>query len=202
MDYEPVKIIGNNTKNFNYKLGINVNDEEFVADGKCLGNGLYFTDQSLIHNYIDGCYGDSIAHIKLLDNENIWIENAKCKTNKFEITKIEKIEDYINNLSEEKKLKLVKSDCDSIRFITNPSEQLQLEAVKNKYWSIFWIKNPTEQVQLKAVEQNFMAIKNINFPSEKVQLLAIKKSNRAYCYIHNPSMKLYLHWLYYRNIYY
>ena len=45
-NYKAIKIIENNINDFQYKVGINVNDECFKPNGFCNGGGVYFTDIS------------------------------------------------------------------------------------------------------------------------------------------------------------
>ena len=185
-DYQPMKIIGNNHKNFTYKLGVNTNTEKYISSGNCEGNGLYFTDSSKILNFMS--YGDNIAFIKLQEDIPIWIEeNGKCKTHEFIITKIISKAEYITNLTDLMKLEVVKKYGYDIEYIDNPSEQVQLEAVKQNGNAISYIDNPSEQVQLEAVKQNGHAISYIKNPSEQVQLEAVKQNGYAISYIKNPT---------------
>ena len=147
--FEPVKVIGQNRCNFQYKLGLNENNENFIAQGDCSGGGLYFVDSSNVFEYFRS-YGHKVASIKLIDNEPIWIEkDGKCKTNKFYITKIETIGEYLNNLSEEQQLESIKFDAYLIKLITNRSENFLLKSIKNNPKTIFYLKKSLVLEMLK-----------------------------------------------------
>ena len=182
-----LKVIGNNHKNFQYKLGLNVNDEKqnFHINGYC-NSGLYFTNETEIFRFFR-LFGDKVAHIKLIKNEPIWIEDYQCKTNSFEITKIESIYEYVNNLSEQLQINMVESNSYTIKYISNPSEQVKLQAVKSDGFVIQYISNSSEQVKLQAVKSNGSAIQYISNPSEQVKLQAVKSNDYAIQYISNPS---------------
>ena len=49
-----------------------------------------------------------------------------CKTNSFEITKIESIYEYVNNLSEQLQINMVESNSYTIKYISNPIYQYSI----------------------------------------------------------------------------
>jgi hypothetical protein len=207
-NYKPMKIIGNNIKNFKYVEGINENNEKFIPDD-IKGNGLYFTDEINLWSLTKGDHGNYIAYIKLLDNEKIWINRYMCKTHKFKIIKIETINDYVNNLSTEKKILALKKNGLLIKYIKNKTEEMNFEAVKQQNnpqglfdlitqgvefdeYAIQYIENPSEKVQLEALKKSYYVLKFIKNPSEQVQLEAVKKNAYAIQYIENPSEQVQL----------
>ena len=81
-----------NHYDFQYKLGINIDTNEFNPHGSCQGGGLYFADNESIMQFRG--YGDSIACITLLKDAQFYIdpEGSKYKTDKFRIDAI--VENY------------------------------------------------------------------------------------------------------------
>lgn len=152
--FVPTKMIGNNYNDFKYKLGLNANDQNFVPDGTCFGGGLYFVDRTDIFGFSH--YGSDIAHIELINEEPIWIEpNGKCKTNKFYITKIEPLKEYLNNLQVQQQMEAVIKNYNLVDLIT------KIDTLKE------YINNLPEKQQIEAVNENHNIIKLITNPSEK-----------------------------------
>ncbi len=153
-NYIPVKVIGKNINNFQYKMGINKNNEPFQPFGN--GGGLFFTSTEKVFRHMN--HGDKIAFIELIDDEPIFVEwdGDECKTDKFNITKIESVTSFMKNspLTMEK----LKLNGSLIRHIENPSKEFQLTAVKENGRAIQYIQNPDKEVQLEAVKQNGYAI--------------------------------------------
>ena len=81
-----------NHYDFQYKLGVNIDTNEFNPRGSCQGGGLYFTDNENVMQFRG--YGDSIACITLLKDAQFYIdpEGNKYKTDKFRIDAI--VENY------------------------------------------------------------------------------------------------------------
>ena len=195
--YQAMKFIGNNFKNFAYKIGINSNSEPFNPSGACIGKGLYFVDESEIFNYCV-TYGDKIAIIKLLDNEDIYVEDDKCKTNSFEITEITEIAEYFKRLTPDKKLSTVKNHTFLLLYLKKKDDQeyknifimggksFQIDIVKQNGLAIQYIPNPDFNVQMEAVKQNGLAIQYIPNPDNNIRLEAVKQNGLGIKYIPNP----------------
>lgn len=77
-----------NHYDFQYKLGINIDTNEFNPHGSCQAGGLYFADNESVMQFRG--YGDSIACITLLKDAQFYIdpEGSKYKTDKFRIDAI------------------------------------------------------------------------------------------------------------------
>jgi hypothetical protein len=175
-----------------------INENFFKNDTYCKNGeekGLYatFTNECELYNFTN--YSPNsilIAHIELLNGGKIWKEKNKYITNKFEITKHETIDDYINNLPTNKQLEAVKHNGCIIEYITNPSKRIQLEAVRQNGFAIRNIKNPSEKVQLEAIKIHESVIEFINNPSKLIQLKAIRQNGLVIKYIKNPSEQMQL----------
>ncbi len=77
----------NYTKNkMVYKLGFNADIIPFNPTGSCEKGGLYFSDIDNIHNY--GDYGPILCEITLYDDSQVYNEEGKSKTDKFNIENI------------------------------------------------------------------------------------------------------------------
>ena len=173
-NYKAYKILKANLGHYGmqYKLGENIDILPFNNSNTCSPGGLYFTDLQNIFEYI--MFGKNIGNIKIMDDSRVYIENGKCKTDKFILNDIQSIKSFVENSSENVQSKAVKNDGCLIKYIKNPSENVQLQAVKNNGWAIEYIKNPSENVQLEAVKNNGSSIEYITNPSENVQSKAAK----------------------------
>jgi hypothetical protein len=108
-NYKPMKILNTKMKHYGYqyKIGINIDILPFNPTGENSAGGLYFTNEENIHRFID--YGENVAYINILNNSLIYLESdRKYKADRFEITKIISLEEYINNSSDEIKLNIIK----------------------------------------------------------------------------------------------
>lgn len=219
-NYKPMKIIpSNNVYNFginkynslnpfiNLKLFLN---RETPRDFKS------FNDQSVINNQIATieCLSDiKIAHIELLDSYPITISDSGCETDKYSITKIESMTEYLDNLSEQELLRYLKNSGPNIshinylpekvqillikkynklfKYIDKPSEVVQLEAVKLCGSLILHITNPSEEVQLAAVKSKYLALNHTENILELIEL-GIQSMDSAIQFIENPSKEVQL----------
>ena len=90
------KVIGNNRNNFQYSIGINIDNIEFNPTSECEKGGLYFViKEEIIKYYFD--YGNKIAKIIIMDDSLVYIETSKFKTNKFIIIEIFNLCEFLNN---------------------------------------------------------------------------------------------------------
>ena len=213
-NYKAMKVIGDNHCGFQYKIGINANDEPFNPSGTCQGGGLYFTDETNISRYC-GAYGQKIAVINLSDNELVYIDGNKCKVNSFEITDILEIRDwmqklttydelssirenpyliqYINNLDVSFQMSIIKHSPFLIQYIDNPDVLVQMEAIKHCDYMISFIANPDISVQMKAIKSSKFSpfvIRLIANPDVSVQMEVIKYDPFLIRYIHNPDVSV------------
>lgn len=102
---------------------------------------MYFTDITNIHLFIGDYYGDKLAHIELLDDQDIYIEDKKYKTNKFRITQIITVEEYINKLDYDSLKNILPHNGYILKYITNQNYELCKIAVQNNIYSIGYVKN-------------------------------------------------------------
>ena len=190
-NYCALKIIGSNKKNFQYKEGLNENNEVFDPTDECLPGGLYFTNFDNIFDFL--CHGKKVAFIEILDDEPIWIEPNKCKTNKLFITKIITLDEYLNNmenedkinvltkykslityLNKENQLQIIKQSgitaIDYLKCIETPDKELQLEAYKQNKNSIQFIKNPCKEILIEKIKNDVFNLLNITHPAHYLQI--------------------------------
>lgn len=80
---------------YTYKLGLNIDPNEFNPSGTCKSGGFYFTDITNLSNF--SAYGNKIAKIKLLEDAVYYIDPSgdKYKTNKFYIVDIVDAKDIV-----------------------------------------------------------------------------------------------------------
>lgn len=208
-DYIPCKVIGLNEKGFQhkYKPGLVENDEEFNPSGDCGGGGLYFCDASNIGLYW-GIYGRNIAMLELLDNEPIYVEKSKCKTNRFIIGKILSIEDFFEELQtidygHSKIIELLKNEPLYISHVKSPTEEMCITAIENdpKYFdgcdgkvpnnsgvrALGCIKNQTLTVCERAVQIDERNLKFANIQTPTMCEFAIKQDPRMLKYVKEPT---------------
>jgi 8-oxo-dGTP pyrophosphatase MutT (NUDIX family) len=93
---------------------------------------------------------------------------------------------FIENPSEELKMKAVQYDPATIRMFPNPSEALMEQAVSSRGSVLEYIDNPTEKVMQLACENDGEAIQFIEDPTIEMQTAAVDSTYRALEFIENP----------------
>lgn len=152
-DYFPCKVVGDNHNSFAYKLGVVKNNEEFNPSGNCQGGGLYFTDVKNVLSYFDH-YGINIAILELLNDEKIYVEGSKCKTNSFIVKNILSIRAFVEYLEQtdyENLMAFIKSQPWALSYVENQTVEMCEQAVKNNWQALEYVKNQTEEICKLAV---------------------------------------------------
>lgn len=127
------KVVGLNERGFHYEVGPVVNDEEFYPSGNCSKGGLYFCDATEIGSYWE-IYGRNIAMLELPDDARVYIEESKCKTDRFVIQKILSIEEFfeeLQSISHSSIISILKRNPLLIEYVKSPTEEMCLTAVEN-----------------------------------------------------------------------
>ena len=213
--YFACKFIGSNFNNFKYELGINKNTEKFIPYGKCEGGGLYFTDILDIFHF--SSHGNEIATIELFDNEDIYIEDGKCKTNEFNIISIDSIENFINKLkiddienilcknphivkyiknlscsiSEQTYMRVIDKDWGLLCFIDNQTEELCKCAIKKSDGrALKYVKNQTDDICKFAIDTNPFSIEHVEVQTEDLCLYVVERDPYTIRYIRNPTLRV------------
>jgi hypothetical protein len=92
--YQPVMFMEKQLKDVPYKIGLNKAYEN---------NGEYFADPDEINTCNCGEHHEgTVAIVDLLDDEDIHIRDAKCKTNLFVITEIIEVNEYLKKTTKNK----------------------------------------------------------------------------------------------------
>jgi hypothetical protein len=151
-----VKVTNKEMKHHSYQYIIGKNEDNHkLTRNDCSQGGLYFCPLDLIGKWMS--YGDGYHEVSFADNEDVWIEENKCKAKRivlgekilfidmsFEICKIAAAQDgeSIQYMSEERKndLEICKiaaaQDWYSIRYMSkehkNDPEICKLAAAKDK----------------------------------------------------------------------
>lgn len=191
-DYFPCKIIGDNFKSFNYGLGLVFNNEEFISDGDCLGNGLYFTDVRHVGSFRGFC-GLKIAVLELLDNEPIYIEGPQCKTNSFVVKHIFYSWDFIEHLEQtdyENLIVLIKENPLWLKYVKNQTDKLCMQAVSKYGDTIKYVKDQTVEICMEAVKNDGLALKYVNNQNPEICKLAIDQNPDALQYVHDQNAEI------------
>ena len=71
---------------FTYKIGENIDHNEFEPSGSCLKGGLYFINLNNLLQFV--MYGPYIGLIEISDDAQVYIEKDKFKANKVTLVKI------------------------------------------------------------------------------------------------------------------
>ena len=212
--YFACKFIGSNHNDFKYQLGINENTEKFNPNEKCVGGGLYFADVSNVFEYRR--FGCEIATIELLDDEDIYIEDGKCKTNKFKITSIDSIENFVKKLkiddvvriiyknpydirymknlpygiSEQTYRRVIDGSWELLKFIDNQTKESCKYAIeKSNGHALKHVKDQTEELCKFAIDVNLYSFNHIKMQTENLCLYAIEKNPNIIHCIKNPTQR-------------
>jgi len=168
------KIISDNCthNNYIYKLGENVDSEEFNPDGECCCGGLYFTTKENVRLYTT--YGTKVGIININDKEDVWCETDKFKVHRLCLLEIISLEEYINTLGEDEIVKYVSANEKMFELVKNQTYSLCLKIVKQNGQLIKYIENQTEIICIEAVKENGMALEFVKDQNEIICLEAVR----------------------------
>jgi hypothetical protein len=167
-NFQPMKIINNNGLVYDVNSSI--------------------IDKNKLHNFIKN--ENKVAYVNLLDNSKIFIDNDKIKVDKFVVTSVITIDDYLKTLSNNKIVQLLKINPDVIKYIKYPTKKMKKVVIKQNGLNICFINECSRKLQKMAIKQNSYAIQYIKNPTEKMQELSIRKNWLSIQYIKNPSEKM------------
>ena len=71
---------------FTYKIGENIDHNEFDPGGSCMKGGLYFTNINNLLKFV--MFGSYIGLIEISDDAQVYVEEDKFKANKVTLVKI------------------------------------------------------------------------------------------------------------------
>lgn len=183
---------------FIYKLGMNIDHLPFNPSGSCLSGGLYYTNLENIPLY--STYGTQIAEVvpvgQIYADPGQDGKITKWKTDKLFVKSIMSKEKWINNISEDEQICLIRTNSrlsmELIRLIKKPSPEVIFIALQHDPYCIERIKSPTLIQQLMAISQTPHTIYSIKDPCIEAQLLAVSKDGNMIAYIKNPSEEVQL----------
>lgn len=201
-------------RNFQYKLGLNIDTEPFNAESNTKG-GLHFYDKSKY--YFAAPYRDKLAIVEIPNDALIYVGWTSFKADKIIIKEIKdysEVDDsfWINMLvNDGKMLRYVKTQTNeicrlavkqnglAIQYVNDPSlftEALCKTALRQNGYALQYIKQLSllnEELCTIAIKHNPFAIRFIEHTIRKFILteaiceLAIRKDSRTMRYIKNPS---------------
>jgi len=130
---------------FKYKLGENIDILPFNPTGKCSKGGLYFIKKNYLFDYID-MMNDSefIANVTLEPNESIYIEDRQYKSHKIIITQITPKCAYLNNLTDNELVTLIKKSKENLKNICDMLRSYKLYNILLTLKKIFKIDESTD----------------------------------------------------------
>lgn len=208
--YQAYKVVGNNANSMQYHIGLNENTEPFNPTGSCSSGGIYFTNYDAVWNYF-GQYGHNVAFIEILDDNQIYIENEKCKADKIMITNIITLHDWIALwMTYENSLGYIKRNeyllyiaLTNIQFSLNDKldkdeiNKFYLEAIQHYVSSIYFVKEEflTYELCMAAVQKFGVALYCINnikkeFVTPELCLEAVKQEPLVICLLKDPSYEI------------
>ena len=149
------KFLNNNFKHygFKYRLGLNIDTNDFYPHDKCSKGGLYFTDDKNCEMYYY-CYENYIAIIEIPDDALVYKEDLKYKANKIIIKEII----HFNNNISRTTLKIFINGINYAKF--NKSNNILLDIVKYDGNILECIYEQTHEICLEAVKQKSNALKS------------------------------------------
>jgi hypothetical protein len=105
--------------NFTYKIGLNIDNEQFNPTGGCQKGGLYFCEESKCHMY---CliYGRYLAQINVPDDAKVYIEKDKFKADRLIISTII----HFDNVTDECWINLLQNDSRVLKYVMKQTEEL------------------------------------------------------------------------------
>lgn len=137
---------------FQYKLGLNIDTEEFNPSDSCKKGGLYFTTKEHLHKFF--YCGIYVAEIEIPSDARVYADPSsdKWKADKLIITKIIPVEEYDPSFY----LKAVRYNGHAIDYVKEQTLELCIEAVKQNGYALQSIKNQFRPICLEAIKTILM----------------------------------------------
>jgi hypothetical protein len=126
-------------KNFKYELGLNIDHEPFKPYGSCNGGGLYFTNKTNLHKFLE--YGVFIGDIKIPKDARIYKNSDnddKWKADKVILEAYCPIEDHDLMNDETFVESMIKYNAKYFKYLKNASNKICVEAVRQKGQGRCW----------------------------------------------------------------
>ena len=154
------KFLNNDLKHydFEYKLGLNIDTEQFNPMNKCSKGGLYFCEES--DNYMHcTSYGSKLALIEIPNDARVYIEDHKFKADRLIIKKI-------------------------IDF-KNIDDKFWIDIVPKNGWALKYVKKQNEEICILAVQQNGRILEHVKEQTDKICESAVKQTSSAFLFVKN-----------------
>jgi len=159
---------------FEYKLGLNIDHNNFNPINKCSKGGLYFCDESNCYKHF-GSYGTKIGFVQIPDDAKIYVEDGKFKADKLIITKIVEFTDMSNEFW----IDITMKNGLALQYVLNPTYELQKMAVTQNPFAIQFVLNQTEELCTIAIRENGRVLRYITNPSDNICKLAVQRDGYA-----------------------
>ena len=206
--YEGIKLykfLNNDLKHFDftYKVGLNIDTEQFNPTDKCSKGGLYFCEESKCYFYCSA-YGTKMALIEIPDDARVYVEKHKFKTDRLIIKEITDFCDnddsywldilpnnyaaleFIKNQTEELCMTTIKqySPC-ALRYAKNQTDKMCKLAVNMNPFMLRYVKEQyqTNEICKLAIQQNSLILKYVINQTEELCILAVQKNGNALEYV-------------------
>jgi Domain of unknown function (DUF4116) len=185
-DKQFYKVLRNDLTHYGFEYQLGTNKNSFTGDK----GGMTFID---LHHLIDVLhYGSQIGFVKLEDDAEFNIKYNKYTTNKFTITSIinipEFLDYFLSNDSDFVKKVLAKYPC--YFYFMNQKPELCLYLVENNGLSLKYIKNKTPELCLMAVRENSDALQFVDDQSTMICMIAIKNDYSTIRHVKNQTHEL------------
>jgi hypothetical protein len=183
------KFLNNNFihNNFTYKIGLNIDIEEFNPTGVCQKGGLYFCDMNNCNRYYVS-YGNYLAQIDIPDNAKVYMEEFKFKADRLIVNTITHFENVDDNFWSN----IIKHEgCGFVlKYIKNQTNAICERAVQQNDHTLIYVKEQTERICELAVQKNSMALIYVNNQTKRICELAVHKNSMALRYVRDQTFEI------------
>lgn len=199
-------------RGFEYKLGLNVLQQDFDVSRECGPGGFYFCDINELPMWIYLHHDGYISEVNLPLNAMVCRFKNKYKSDQIIINNLTKITDFIisHNLIidwvtrsgsilryvpiEFKTTDLcalaIKSSASALEYVENQTDDLCKCAIDRKYFALKYVKNQTEEICKYAINISIGALKYVRDQTDNLCKHAINISWRGLKYVKNQTPEL------------
>ncbi len=171
--------------NFKYQTGLNIDVLDFNPTGSCSSGGLYFTDLTNMHYWLNHLYDIKyLRYVTLLDNEPIYVEDNKYKVKQFILSERIKIKEFIKS---QNMIDIISEYPYELKYIKNQTDEICKIAVKQEGYTLVYVKNQIDEICKIAVKQYGRALEYVKNQTDEICQLAVKEDGLALEYVKNQT---------------
>ena len=157
-----------NNRGYQYVIGRNKLEEQFIPNADCCGGGFYFCGLECVMHWIHLYEDGLICEITIPEDAKIIGSHEKYKTDTLVVSNPVSYHEFFHNHPHMHE-NLITRDANNLRYIVDQCEKLCLRAVIRDPDSLRYVKEQTEYMCISAIRQDKSVSKYVKQMTPKIQ---------------------------------